>query len=361
MNVKFRATFGAAILSAAAIAVGLLSAPASADPSPITDYRQLAGVGSDTTQDVMNDLANGTSVVGADGNRIIASWDSTGTSPISIKDPATRPLCTMDRPHGNDIDALRNDILAGRSCIDFVRMSRGPLASGTELTWIPFARDAVTWTTDLTSPIGAQPPGNLASPSLTISQLRSIYTTCSYTDAAGVQRPVQPLLPPFGSGPRQSWLLALGLSEDDVRLARASGVCAGYKDTDLGNDGTAITNLNQIMPYSVAQWIAQGKSLPGVPNRRGESRLRAVSNQAPITGSGPATTLNSSFVFSHDVYNVIQTTRLNTSPILATFVGAGAKVCSPASIAVIKNYGFGDLNADLALSNCGDTNLTGWR
>ena len=60
------------------------------------------------------------------------------------------------------------------------------------------------------------------------------------------------------------------------------------------------------MPYSVAQWIAQGKGLSDVPNRRGESRLRSIDGESPTTGTGTAIALNPTFIFSRDVYNVVR-------------------------------------------------------
>jgi hypothetical protein len=362
VNVKSRAKVGAAILGAAAVGVGILAAPASADPSPITDYRQLAGVGSDTTQYVVSGLANGTSVVDAGGNKIIASWDAVAQTgapdPFTTKDPTTKPGCTFNRADANGssngIKLLNADIAAGKGCLDFARSSRGPQVSGTDLTWIPFAKDAVTWATDLGSTIGSETPGDSNNPSLTVAQLKDIYTKCSYTDAAGTTHAVQPLLPQAGSGTRAYWLTSIGVTEAQIAAAKTS---CGLRDDVQEHDGTAITNLNQIMPYSVAQWLTQGKN--GVPNRRGESRLRNIETQSPTTGSGFSIVLNPNFVFSRDVYNVVQTSRLNSSPIKETFVGPDAKVCSAASIAVIKSYGFGDLSADSAPSNCGDTTLTG--
>ena len=51
----------AALVAAAVVAGGLaLATPAIADPTPAGTFRQLVGVGSDTTQDVVNALAGDT-------------------------------------------------------------------------------------------------------------------------------------------------------------------------------------------------------------------------------------------------------------------------------------------------------------
>ncbi|MFC4499776.1 MULTISPECIES: substrate-binding domain-containing protein [Streptomyces] len=332
MSVKSYAKVGAAF-GVAALGLGILAAPASADPTSATDYRQLAGVGSDTTQDVMNGL--GDVITNANG-KVIASWDATGTTPIT-----TKVNCSIARPNGSSagITALNNDINAGTGCIDFARSSRGPADTSTnDLTFIPYAKDGVTYATDL----GSTVPTNL-----TKTQLASIYTNCTYTDASGNVITVAPLLPQTGSGTRTFWLSAIGLTDSQV----GSCVTQGVQE----HNGEAITAANQLMPYSIAQWIAQGKGITGVDNRRGESRLRSINSLAPTTGSGTALALNLNFDagFLRNVYNVVPTGKLSNAVIADTFVGAASKVCS--NSATITNYGFG------ALTDCGATTLTGER
>ncbi|MFB8772530.1 hypothetical protein [Streptomyces broussonetiae] len=331
MNVKSSAKVGA-VLGAAALGLGILSSPASADPTPVTDYRQLAGVGSDTTQYVMNGIGD---VATNTNGKIIASWNATGSA--TVKTRATG-CDSVARPNGSSagINALNADLdNPSVDCVDFARSSRGPADTSTQdLTFIPFAKDGVTYATDL----GSTVPTNL-----TKAQLTSIYTNCTYTNASGATVTVQPLLPQSGSGTRAFWLTALGLSESQV----GSCVVQGAQE----HDGTAITSGNQLMPYSIAQWIAQGKGFSDVPNRRGESRLRSINGLAPTTGSGTALALNTGFdsEFLRDVYNVVPTARLGNAVVAETFVGSTSKVCAASS--TITNYGFG------TLSTCGSTSI----
>ncbi|MGX1271998.1 hypothetical protein [Streptomyces phaeoluteigriseus] len=326
MNVKSRAKVGAAF-GAAALGLGILATPASADPNPTTDYRQLAGVGSDTTQYAVNGL--GDAVTNANG-KIIASWNAVGTATIKTK--ATG--CVISRPNGSSagINALNADITAGTNCIDFARSSRGPADTSTQdLTFIPFAKDGVTYATDL----GSSLPTNL-----TKAQLAAIYT-CTSTEFPSAQ----PLLPQSGSGTRSFWLSAIGITEAQV------GACVNQSVQE--HDGVAIANGSQLMPYSIAQWIAQGKGIADVPNRRGESRLRSINGLAPTTGTGTATALNANFAadFLRDVYNVVPTAKITgatANPVLVeTFVGSTSKVCAAGS--TISTYGFG------TVTNCGST------
>ncbi|MFE2039868.1 hypothetical protein ACFXAZ_02885 [Streptomyces sp. NPDC059477] len=351
MNVKSRAKVGAAVLGAAAIGVGVLSTPASAD-YPTPPFRPLAGVGSDTTQYALNGL--GDVVLDTSGNKLIGSWNATGSATITPKDgtvAATAHCAGINRPNGSSagIDRLILDVnnTAQADCVDFARSSRGPSTAGTNLTFIPFGKDAVTYATDL----GSTLPTNL-----TATQLQSIYRNCTFVDAGVTKTVSKALLPQAGSGTRTYWLSSIGVTEAEITTAKAAGC---VDDSVQEHDGIAIANGTQIMPYSVAQWLAQGKGFADVPNRRGESRLRNIAGVAPTTGTGTAIALNPNFTFARDVYNVVPTAKLTDPSIARAFVGASSQVCL--NIATTKNYGFGDLSADTAPSSCGDTTTTGNR
>ncbi|MFJ4468806.1 hypothetical protein ACIP2X_15140 [Streptomyces sp. NPDC089424] len=346
MNVKSRAKVGAAVLGAAALGVGIMSTPASADYTT-PPFRALAGVGSDTTQYVVNGL--GEVAVDAGGNKIVGSWNATGSATITPK--ADAHCANIARPNGSSagIDRLLADInnTAQSDCVDFARSSRGPSTAGSTLTFIPFGKDAVTYATDL----GSTLPSNLS-----IAQLQSIYRNCTFVDAGVTKTVSKALLPQAGSGTRTYWLSSIGVTEAEITTAKNAGC---VDDTVQEHDGVALASGTQIMPYSVAQWIAQGKGFADVPNRRGESRLRSIAGVAPTTGSGSALALNPNFTFARDVYNVVPTAKLGDANIARAFVGASSQVCQ--NIATVKNYGFGDLSADSAPSNCGDTSTTGNR
>ncbi|WP_306330451.1 substrate-binding domain-containing protein [Streptomyces venezuelae] len=324
MNVKSRARIGAA-LGVAALGVGVALAPAAqADPNPITQYRTLAGVGSDTTQDVMNGLGN--VVVNAIGQKIIASWDATGTATIKTK--ATG--CVINRPNGSSagIDALRNAVDTNSGCLDFARSSRGPAdTSTTDLTWIPFAKDAVSWVKRSDSTLPSD---------LTATQLKDIYE-CNLTSLNGVA--LTPILPQTNSGTRQFFLSSIGVT--------TPGACVQQGVQE--NDGTVLDSAGDVAPYSVASYTAQEKGV--VTNRRGSAVLGSVGTVAPRNADK---TLNLSFPFLRDVYNVVPTAKLTNATISSTFVGSTSKVC--AANTTITNYGFGSLG-----TACGATTVKGER
>ncbi|MFD4372322.1 hypothetical protein [Streptomyces sp. NPDC058486] len=324
MNVKSRARIGAT-LAVAALGLGAAFAPAAqADPNPVTQYRTLAGVGSDTTQDVLNGLGN--VVLNAVNQKIIASWDATGTATIKTKSAG----CVINRPNGSSagIDALRNAVDTASGCLDFARSSRGPVdVSTTDLTWIPFAKDAVSWAKRSSSALPSD---------LTTAQLKSIYE-CNLTSLNGVT--LTPILPQSNSGTRQFFLSAIGVT--------TPGACVQQGVQE--NDGTVLDTDGDIAPYSVAQYTAQEKLV--VADRRGSAVLGSVNTVAPRNADK---SLNLSFPFTRDVYNVVPTAKLTNATIASTFVGSTSKVCAAGT--TIANYGFGTLG-----TACGATTVKGER
>ncbi|MCL7375266.1 substrate-binding domain-containing protein [Streptomyces sp. 35G-GA-8] len=333
MNVKSRARLGA-VVGAAALGVGLLAPVASADPA-VGEYRQLAGVGSDTTQDVLNRL--GAVIPDPDGvpdGQLIASYNATGTA--TIKTRATG--CVINRPNGSSagIDALRNAVLNSTGCLDFARSSRGPVdTTTTKLTWIPFAKDAVTIAVRSDSALN----NNL---DLTTANLRDIYT-CVKTTHNGVA--LTPLLPQSGSGTRSFFLEKIGVTEAQI------GTCVN--GTVQEHDGTALDSAGDIAPYSVAQYIAQTNGV--VTDRHGVTVLGKVNTVAPRNADG---TLNVNFPYNRDVYNVVPSPKITGSTadpnVVSAFVGTASKVCGQPSH--ITAFGFGTIG-----TACGATTLKGER
>jgi hypothetical protein len=92
-----------------------------------------------------------------------------------------------------------------------------------------------------------------------------------------------------------------------------------------------------------------------VPDKRGSAVLRPSDGQNPLTGTN---TLNTSYPYHREVYNVVKTSRLTETDIKLAFVNVPtanppivSKIC--ANTTTITNFGFG------VDSNCGATTLTG--
>ena len=316
MKLKTLALTGVGALALSAAAIGT----ASAEPSGAPQFRALSGVGSDTTQDVVNGLSD--VVVDSAGTKLIGSYNAVGGGTVKTK--ATG--CEFARPNGSG--AGRNALLASLApgsatagCLDFSRSSSlnlAPTPSGQGLTYIPFGIDTLTFA--ITN--GSSLPRDLST-----AELTAIYRC----EVAGVN----PLLPQSGSGTRQSWLQQLGLTET------TKGACV--RDVNNGtpvqeHDGRALTGTTDIAPFSVSQYLAQ--TFGAQTDRRGRSTLGVIDGKPPLL-------LNSQAAGTREVFNVVPTAKLGTSPTSDVFVGPSSRVC--AATTTIQRFGFG-LNP-----NCGST------
>jgi ABC-type phosphate transport system substrate-binding protein len=310
-------------------AVGLIGGNALADPSGAPTFRDLAGVGSVTTQNVMNGFSD---AIVVNGNKVLGSYDGTGSPQISTKDPATSPACTINRPSGsgNGVNALIASMQANDGCLQFARSSANNSAShpGAGLTYIPFAVDAVAYAIRSDSTISKR---------LTVAQLQAVYN-CNAATLANFK----PLLPQFGSGTRQFFLQQLGFTDTADFVTQPTHTCVSQVDTTgaplVENTGTLITDPKNIVPYSIADWLAQTNGT--VQDVHGKTILGQINGIAP-------TVLNTSSVNVRDVYNVIPTAQEGNAPYSTIFVGPNSLICTNSNL--IKNFGFAPN------TNCGST------
>lgn len=362
---------------ACALIVGALlgtAGPASADPAGPT---AVAGAGSDTIQDVMNQIATDLSAAG------LGSWDAfqPGSNPIVTHDtitPKSTTDCTgVSRPNGSGegVSALRLSLtgtpgyptttvatypgskLPGKNCFDFARSSSGPGANAATdglLQYIPFAEDAVTV---------AVGPSSAIVNSFTSAQLTTLYST-GQPVTVGTHRyvptngpvtpgatdiPIDLLVPQPGSGTRSFFAGIVGINATTL----PAWVSDHYNPGNLPveeHDGSAVAaDPNGIMPFSIAQYIAQSK---GFNDRRHGAVLQSIDGQAPIVGGKISSTFPSQF--TRLVYNVIpfeDTVSTGSNPTLfRVFVGNNPNnpinLCGNEA-AAIQTFGFN------TISNCG--------
>ncbi|WP_329045871.1 hypothetical protein OG738_30125 [Amycolatopsis sp. NBC_01488] len=318
----------ALVTVASAAMLLVLGGAAQADPAGAPTYRDLAGVGSDTTQGVVNGLADAITVGGV---KVLGSYDAVGSATITTKDPAVNANCTIPRPagSGNGVNALVASLDGNTGCVQFARSSSNNSANyaGKNLTYVPFAVDAVTYAVRADSSISKK---------LTTAQLKSIFN-CT---APGVGTTYKPLLPHFGSGTRSFFLSQLGLTD----AANFTTTFSCVHDTDAANTpieentGTFLIEPANVAPYSIASYQAQVNGV--IPAVQGKAVL------ATLNGISP-TALNTSSSFKRDVYNVIPSGQVGNAPYSTVFVGSGSAICQNADL--IKKYGFGQA------ANCGDT------
>ena len=246
-----------------------------ADP-PSGTFRLLAGVGSDTTERVMNGLAGDTSTfagITIGGTKVIASYDASPAGNIQTK--ATG--CTFPRPSGsgNGVTRLVTERNAVSGCLQFARSSANDSGSrnGQHLTYIPFAVDAVAYAVRNDSAVSRR---------LSKDTLKKIYN-CELTPAQAAN--FKPLLPQSGSGTRRFFLTLLGL--EDVPNYTTLHPCVSDKDANnnplLENSGKLLSDPKHLVPYSDAVWISQTARTPGVDPDDGKTYLGNIDGTNSLT------------------------------------------------------------------------------
>lgn len=331
-----------------------------ADPASGT-FPELAGTGSDTIQDVLNGLGSVIPEIG--------SYDATGSA--TIQTTSGGPSFVRPNGSGQGLNALSASInstgtkqwnsVTITDQLDFARSSSGPSVSGTELTFIPFALDTVSYAVNSASDFPrAIPLGSAAQAAVnpTALTLWNIYhcTRTSYVNNDGDSITIVPLIPQSGSGTRSFWLGRVGLTEGTL----ATFPCV----TSLSNsvqehNGSALTGPGHIVPFSIAQYVAQGNHAliddeTGVEviERRSHVTLGAITGIQPLVFTGSGVSANPSFPVSRLVFNVVETARLSSGDpedvlLQDVFAGPASEVCESEDI--ISLFGFAPIG------NCGDT------
>ncbi|WP_239332430.1 PstS family phosphate ABC transporter substrate-binding protein [Frankia sp. CiP3] len=319
MNIPKKAARVVAV-TATALAVGVMGGPALADPpANVTPAAgDIVGVGSDTTQNILNDYS--TSYNATNPSKKLYSWNATGTTPITAK----AGCANYARPNGSSagVTALNNDPAAYNApgvCVDFARSSRYPDAtkpSDVDKTFIAYAKDVVTWAAKPVSP-------KLTPKTVSTSQLKSIYL-CTLTDwhvinSALPSSPIEPYLPQSGSGTRNSFLKALNNGGDvnGPNAALTPGACVRQPATLEENSGVSLqANLqagdaigDALVPYSAGKWVAQSRG-GDVDNRNGFTvrQIDSVPATVPDVANGAAGpySLNTSGKFPRLLFNVLK-------------------------------------------------------
>lgn len=292
-------------LALAVAAVGT-AAPAHAEPVATS----FAMVGSDTLQDATNALTNGTRLTGslvrvAPTTGPIGNFDAFGSAMIQTKPGGSY----FKRPagSGDGRNALISSITGApwngvtiTGEVDIARSSSGPggnANSAGRLAYVPFGRDAVAYAY-------RDANGDLAR--LTTAQLKSIYEANSPVTIGSTV--VKPLLPQSGSGTRQFFLAAIGVTAVGSQVDT-------FNNTLPENDGSVITQVGQIVPFSAANWIAQSNraGLNTIP-ATGEVKLGSPNGISPFTGTGTSLSPSPAFYassYGRDTYLIVEFARIN--------------------------------------------------
>jgi len=317
--VKFTKT-AAVAAGAGLVAVGLLATgPATADPSGTPTYRDLAGMGSDTTERVMNALAE---VVTISSTKVIASYDATGSATVKTK---LSGCDTVTRVNGSSAgrNALQASLAAnagaGDGCLDFARSSSamGTYSSSIDMSWIPFATDSTS--------VAVRADGDVAR-EWTLDDVKNVFKcVAGYED-------VKPVLPQTGSGSRASWLSTIGVTEGQITGGSYPCLTGAGTETSRSyvqeNDARAL-KVDEMMPFSVGLFNVQQSGV--VSDLTGNAVLAQINGKSPQAAT-------SGFAVSRKLYNIIPTSKEGTAPWSTVFVGGGALICAEAD--TIAKQGF---------------------
>jgi hypothetical protein len=386
-------------LAATALGAGLMTGSASADPAQLN---ALVGVGSDTTQDVMNALSGRSNGIlftplmssAATGGRQIISFDATaatagaGDNCITTKTGAP----SFTRPNGSTggrkalsraIDGTKygsaecGGVKDVAGLVDFARSSSGPSSgdTGTDLTYIPFGRDGMSF--------AYYRKNGAPVTSLTRAQITSLFTTGPQT-IDGVR--IVPCGIQTNSGTFQFWNTVTTATTTQENTATTlcnnllgSGVRAQESDGPaLAARGEALAlvageeNSQVVIGFSAGQYIARSNGFASPAPGAGVG-LGSISNNGsganlgnPVTGTAPNLAPSSTFfndtVFGRRVYNVFPTAVINgpgNADLKNLFVdtdptaGNNAVICNAPYTTTVQTLGF------LSSSDCGSTTLKG--
>jgi ABC-type phosphate transport system substrate-binding protein len=364
----------------AALGIGMISAVvvsgvAQADPQGAPAQRILSAEGSDTTEGVMNAIANSvtsdgssyvdpqTNAAVAAGTKVIASYNAvgaggftskTGTNPFTGT-PYTCVYTGNPTPNSNYLDgarangsgngfkALQSALVAGdptANCLDFSRASSLRSGGVVNVTNIPFAVDALTFAVTNSSALPRQ---------LTLADLLTVYNctfglTPAQVTAGNKETAITALVPQAGSGTTSFWEGVLGLVPANVGSTAfpcltdsknyssvaynttpdAQGLPIGYGDVHLlaninpaeEHDGRVLSD-HSVIGLSIPQYIAQMSGT--LADIRGREVLGSLDGSAPVllnSTFGVVGALNDHVV--REVYNVVPTPVLTGTPAAGT-------------------------------------------
>ncbi len=334
MNIKKFAALGAAF----GVVIAGFGAATAAQADPVTDGYSI--VGSDTLQDAVSALANGTSITGSSVKAVgtgkaLASWDAftlgvTGGAG-SIQ---TKPFgAIFDRPTGSG--AGRNALLASagglnpaspsylyngvnvQNQVDLARTSSVSGTQGSTLTYVPFGQDAIGYLYKVGSSTGGsdQTAATNAIKSLTKAQLTAIYnattSAAASTVLSGTGYTLSPVALQGSSGTWTTFLSKIGVTSVGVAVDARDG-----KTPE--NDGRVLTpgaNEVQIVPVSVANYIGQANGAARINTMSG-AFVGAIGGDVPYSGTAPAlvpdTTYYNSADWGRTVYIVVPTVKITS-------------------------------------------------
>jgi ABC-type phosphate transport system substrate-binding protein len=353
---KLTKLFAGAVSAAAAVAmvagtVVTASAAPNDPPKVVPRAVDIVGVGSNTTQYVIDQIALDYDKTPGSKAHKLYSFDAIGSASIR-----TKAGCKyIDRPNGSKagVLALKNNTKDGKSnfCIDFGRSSggRGSYAAAlgpNGMAYVAFARDAITYATRTAKFGGTDAPGNL-----TTKDLTEIYTCAAsarnWKAFGGKNATIKPYLPQSNSGTRSTFLKDINVANPGSCVSDGTGATGSIEE----NEGTnkLLNNAATIFPFSVGSYVEQAFHSGKGQNKFGTDAigvlgLDKVNGIAPLSGK----VINHALAvspFGRTLYNVVRSiskTKIVAElvPIFGTKAQHGFLCSSKAAQTDITDYGF---------------------
>jgi ABC-type phosphate transport system substrate-binding protein len=313
---------GLATVAVAASATTMIAvAPASADPATTPDANDVVGVGSDTTENVLDFLADGTNGIPGynfgktAADPLLASFDTVGSPTITLRTTSSGPIT---RPVGSGAGKA---LLYGATNNPDVTFARSSSALSTTevsagLQAFPFALDTLKMAVD-----GA---GSHAPASLTGQQVLDIYkgNITDWSAVGGTAGTIKPYVPQSNSGTYSFF---------NAQLIALNGGTAFTYGADVDNtmhentDDVLKADPNAVAPFSV-----------------GKAALLFPTTVHLLDGFAPQRAL----------YNVIRGVDLGNSVLQGIF-GTSGFICSNAAQPLIEAAGFHQLATPAHGGACG--------
>jgi hypothetical protein len=341
---KIKKPLALGLVSGLALTAFSAAVPAFADPVS----NSYVAVGSDTLQDSMNALTNGTKVTGATvritaGGSPVGNFDAFGSATIQTK--STGPFFTRPSGSGDGISALSASIkgasggfkgTAITNQVDIARSSSGPGGNANAaglLAYVPYARDAVAY---VYYPDPAHPT-DLAD--IDATTLKQIYASDAPVTLGSTV--VKPLIPQPASGTRKFFLSAIGASTNATCGLTSCATTGSNVSVIPENDASQLTEVGQIIPFSIANWIAQSNgAAPSTISGTTTVKVGTPTGVTPYSGTAPALVPDATYyantTWGRDTFLVVEYARIDSSS--ATYDSVLAGLVNSTSTASLTNF-----------------------
>ncbi|MGK0741363.1 substrate-binding domain-containing protein [Leucobacter sp. Z1108] len=349
-----------AAAAAFGVAATLVAIAPAAHAEPVADGYVV--VGSDTLQDVLNGLVNGTNITGTNvrinGSSVaLSSFDAIGGA-ANIQTKPYGPVFGRPNGSGDGVKALSRSIdgasfdsatpgdigavvITGQ--VDMARSSSGGTQNANGgLLYVPFGRDGLSYAHNST---------NVAFDNIDQATLKGIFEGTITTINGS---PVVPVIPQAGSGTRKDFISKIGSTEAAVQGQVNAGVVkVGQEhDTRALQDGSPMP-ANSVTAMSAAQWVAQNTGAGQDRRGAGFKIGSPIAGVPAVTGEGAAMVPNAAFyadsTWGRNTFVIVENARVTPGdakydPKLANLVSSGKlanHTALPTSAGAVKQkYGF---------------------